>query len=920
MKFFQSISISSLSFLLIALPCTFSCKPRPIQPKAVQGVLDLRDWDFNKSNGMIDLDGEWEFYWKVFPNLEENGKWTLPDSKKQWIPVPSQWDDTITTRNEGSIKISENGQGYGTYKLKIILKEPGNFSFRIPNQGTAFRVIINNKVIDSAGIVGDLKSNSEASRKINYQSIQFDTNIIEFIISISNFHHRSGGLWSSIKLGTYQDIEQNRMKQLGLDLFVSGILLIMGIYHFSIYLQRKDDRTSLYFSLVCLSFSLRDLVNGELYINTIISSISYLWITRLDYLTVYACLFFLNEYIRHLYPKDSIKSLCLFFNYSSILFSSLVLIFETDFFSKTLNAFELIILSFLIYIIYILIKSIKHQRKGAKVMLLGFTIFSLITINDILHDLNIIHTGLYSPIGLVCFLFSQAYLISSRFSDDYKKAKYLTHNLELEISERTKKLENTILDLNSTQNELIQEKTQSERIHFMSQEIQKKTNFNDILNSLESILWQSYYISDYLIAVPDFNIRKFRIYSVTEIWKKFSLDQKIRDVSMGQVSFLKNVYERKRSAFFPKLRIAKGGEDEDFNRELLGMESFFAIPCILNNEVFAILSFSDINPIYSKNPNLRPVKNLSLKQRLEIEQLVSLISNSLYQSIQKQTIESAYKEAEQTLNKLKLELQTASNQLIQAEKLSSLGAMVAGIAHEINNPVNFIEMSRFQEKAEMDELKNYLYGLVPEGPEGEAFKKSLDLKFKSLYDLNDQIQTGVKRVVDINHSMRNAARTDLTKTPNVDISDLIRESLLILGGKTKEFIIERVEEPVRGVTCKRSQIGQVIMNLVSNAADALKEKKDRLGSDFLGKIRVGIKNLNHDQIMISVEDNGDGIPVEMRPKVMEAFYTTKPAGVGTGLGLAICGKIISDHKGEISIEQSQDLGGAFFQMILPIDG
>jgi signal transduction histidine kinase len=283
------------------------------------------------------------------------------------------------------------------------------------------------------------------------------------------------------------------------------------------------------------------------------------------------------------------------------------------------------------------------------------------------------------------------------------------------------------------------------------------------------------------------------------------------------------------------------------------------------------------------------------------------------------SISDEYLSTQSNLIKAKEELDQASNQLIQAEKLSSLGAMVAGIAHEINNPVNFIEMSRFQEKTELDELKNYLFGLVPEGEEGRAFKESLEEKFKSLYELNAQIQTGVKRVVEINHSMRNAARTDLEKTPNVDMSELIQESLLILGGKAKEYQVERKEEEIGGVTCKRSQIGQVVMNLVSNACDALKERKEKEGSGFQGKILVSLrKGEALGTVEIAVENNGYGIPEEKWSKVFEAFYTTKPVGVGTGLGLAICAKIISDHGGKIQVGQSESLEGAKFTIILPL--
>jgi signal transduction histidine kinase len=297
-------------------------------------------------------------------------------------------------------------------------------------------------------------------------------------------------------------------------------------------------------------------------------------------------------------------------------------------------------------------------------------------------------------------------------------------------------------------------------------------------------------------------------------------------------------------------------------------------------------------------------KELVSQQKIQTEEFLKSISEE-------------YIATQSDLEQAKEELDQASNQLIQAEKLSSLGAMVAGIAHEINNPVNFIEMSRFQEKSELDELRNYLFSLIPEGTEGESFKKSLEDKFKSLYELNSQIQTGVKRVVDINHSMRNAARTDLQLEKNVPLAEVVRESLLILGAKTKEFqMIEDIDSNVVAEV-RRSQFGQVIMNLVSNAADALKEKKEQLGANFQGKIKLSLYSLN-EKAILRVEDNGNGIPLKIRDQIMNSFFTTKKAGVGTGLGLAIVEKIILSHQGTIEIGESEELGGAKFTISLNI--
>jgi signal transduction histidine kinase len=257
------------------------------------------------------------------------------------------------------------------------------------------------------------------------------------------------------------------------------------------------------------------------------------------------------------------------------------------------------------------------------------------------------------------------------------------------------------------------------------------------------------------------------------------------------------------------------------------------------------------------------------------------------------------------------ELKEASNQLVQAEKLSGLGAMVSGIAHDINNPLNFIETARFQEQEKLDQLKEHLLGLVPEGKEGEEFKEDLLAPFEKLGKLNDQIKTGVNRVTEISKSMRNASRADTEKTNDVNLVEIIEESLIITGNKVKQFqLVNNIPDGIALATCNRSQIGQVVMNFLSNAADALVEYKEQ-HKDHKGTIQVDLSISNQNQpktVQLSVSDNGTGVPQENRDKVLNAFFTTKEAGIGTGLGLAICGKIAQGHDGTIHIEDGLENG------------
>jgi signal transduction histidine kinase len=123
------------------------------------------------------------------------------------------------------------------------------------------------------------------------------------------------------------------------------------------------------------------------------------------------------------------------------------------------------------------------------------------------------------------------------------------------------------------------------------------------------------------------------------------------------------------------------------------------------------------------------------------------------------------------------------------------------------------------------------------------------------------------------------------------------------------------------ITCHRSHVGQVIMNLVGNAIDALQERREAEGVESCGHIMVDLRPLENngaEGIEILVDDDGPGVPKHIRAKILEPFFTTKPAGKGTGLGLAITSKIVANHGGRITIETSDPLGGASFRVWLPL--
>jgi signal transduction histidine kinase len=193
--------------------------------------------------------------------------------------------------------------------------------------------------------------------------------------------------------------------------------------------------------------------------------------------------------------------------------------------------------------------------------------------------------------------------------------------------------------------------------------------------------------------------------------------------------------------------------------------------------------------------------------------------------------------------------------------------------------------------------------------------------FERLREHLTDVETGCEKIREISQAMRNYSRLDDVATPGVDLIAVAKEALVILEGKARGITLTMRESEVPTITCHRSHVGQVIMNLVGNAVDALQERRDLEGVESCGRVSVELRPFDAegaDGIEICVDDDGPGVPKAIRSKILEPFFTTKPAGKGTGLGLAITSKIVQQHGGRISIETSDTLGGASFRVWLPL--
>lgn len=287
--------------------------------------------------------------------------------------------------------------------------------------------------------------------------------------------------------------------------------------------------------------------------------------------------------------------------------------------------------------------------------------------------------------------------------------------------------------------------------------------------------------------------------------------------------------------------------------------------------------------------------------------------------------EAEAKEKSQQLEQTLIELRQTQAQLIHSEKMSSLGQLVAGIAHEINNPVNFIYGNIIHATDYADEL----LGLV-EAYQAECLHPSVELQrqidkvdfefiAEDLPKLMASMRIGADRIRQIVVSLRNFSRLDEAELKAVNIHDGLDNTLMVLKSRLKA---KRDRRSIRVITqydelppveCYPGQLNQVFMNLLNNAIDALRicpQLEDPC-------IKIQTRWVSDDQVLISIRDNGPGIEADVQARMFDPFFTTKPIGQGTGLGLAISYQIVVEkHRGSL-VCQSQPNEGAEFIIQIP---
>ncbi|MEH2386494.1 MAG: GAF domain-containing protein [Nostoc sp.] len=366
----------------------------------------------------------------------------------------------------------------------------------------------------------------------------------------------------------------------------------------------------------------------------------------------------------------------------------------------------------------------------------------------------------------------------------------------------------------------------------------------------------------------------------------------------------------------PQPMIRETFEDTDDDNELPRNETF--VPIREGEKLWGLLvAYQNSQPRYWKEEEINLLAQVGVQFGIAIQQA------ELLEQTKRQTLE---------ITQALQELKQTQTRLIQGEKMAALGQLLAGVAHEINNPISFIFGNLIHLNEYTQELLNLvkLYrqnsSLLPTVQQ-QIDKTDLDFLMEDLPKTLESMKVGTERICEIVLSLRNFSRTDEVELKPVDIHEGLDSTLLILGHRLKnnnkrpaiEIVKEYGSLPL--LECYPAQLNQVFMNLLSNSIDALEEKYKTIQENYLKlsqrcpiislTIWISTQAVNN-QIVIRIADNGLGIPEEVRSHIFDPFFTTKAIGKGTGLGLSISYQIVVEkHHGQIKCSSKPGEGTEF---------
>ncbi|MCE9599073.1 MAG: histidine kinase [Spirochaetia bacterium] len=376
-------------------------------PHVQNGILDLTNYSIN-DRGKIRLDGEWEF---CFGQFLEPGGVNSHQCAPMFAQFPGYWKDRVSAES------GPEGSGYATYRVIVKLHAQDlnrTLALYVPHAFTAYKLFINGRLAAQNGTPG--KTAETTREQFLPLMVTFLSNApVEILIHVSNFTSTKGGFRQSIELGGEQGILQYKQILLTQDSFLIGSMLVIGLYHLTLFFLRRSESYAIYFALCAFMFVIYRMTTGEYFLVILFPQVKWILMVKAFLLSVYLSPPFFLLFVQRLYPAESITWVVRAFQGA---FGLLVvsLGFINSAFEDTLVLAEILILLVTVYLTYVFFLAAIHKRDGARGFIAGFIVFFATIVNDILFERDVIQTEVFAPMGLLALMLSHSFVLFRRFT------------------------------------------------------------------------------------------------------------------------------------------------------------------------------------------------------------------------------------------------------------------------------------------------------------------------------------------------------------------------------------------------------------------------------------------------------------------------------------------------------------------------
>lgn len=350
--------------------------------------------------------------------------------------------------------------------------------------------------------------------------------------------------------------------------------------------------------------------------------------------------------------------------------------------------------------------------------------------------------------------------------------------------------------------------------------------------------------------------------------------------------------------------------------KLTGIQFFEKIKDIIPNTLCIILTgFVDV-PVILDAINKAKIYEFILKP-FEPEDLKIKVKRAVETFELKKELDEYRSKLEQMVEEQSKELESIQSQLVQSEKMAELGFLVAGVTHEINNPSSFVHTTAYNLAKDLEKLKTFLIELAGDDADNEILA-AFDEKFNILFKHLAAIKEGTSRISKTVGDLRTFSRMEKGEMKSIKLLQSLQITLNLVKTQYKEkvdFVTDlQVDPEIEGIA---AELNQVFMNILVNACQAILEKQKGANDTIKGTLTIQALEEN-DKAVIRFKDDGIGMSQEVKRKMFDPFFTTRPVGEGTGLGLSISYSIIQKHKGRFDVE-SEEGKGTTVTLYLPLE-